>query len=319
MIWILVLKILFGLVLLTAGAERFIVAASALGKKFSVPPIIIGMLLVGFGTSLPECFVAWLAAIKHHPEIGIGSAIGSNITNIGLVLGVSALLVPLRMHSKLLKREFPWLIILGFLILFMLRDQFLTRTDGIILLSLLAVNLFWICYWIPKHDNSDILTSEFRDTPCKQRNMFYISGFIVLGLAAMLYGAELTVVNAEALARFFGVSELVIGLTVVAVGTSLPELAATIISALKHEHDIAIGNVVGSNIFNLLGVIAGPALLAPGRVSKVLYTRDVPFMLALTLVMWLFAFLPPRRGQLGRMTGLVFLLAYVGYLYCLMG
>ena len=315
MIWPLALKVLFGLALLTVGAERFIVGASAFGKKCNIPPIIIGMLLVGFGTSLPECLVAWLAAIKQHPAIGIGSAIGSNITNIGLVLGISALIIPLRMHSRLLKREFPWLVFVGFLVFFMLRDAYFTRADGIALLCLLVVNLFWICYWVPKHDSADILTREFRATTTVHISLFLIAIYIVLGLAAMLYGADLTVVNASRLASYFGVSELVIGLTIIAVGTSLPELAATIISAIKREHDIAVGNVIGSNIFNLLGVMAGPAIIAPGRVSKLLVTRDIPFMLALTLVLWLFAFLPPRRGQVGRLPGLVFLLSYIGYLY----
>jgi cation:H+ antiporter len=317
MISTLLFKIIIGLGLLTVGAERFIVGAASLGKRFSVSPIVIGMLLVGFGTSLPEGFVAWLAAAKGHAQIGMGSAIGSNIANIGLVLGISALLVPLRMHSKLLKREFPWLVMLGFLILFMLRDGVLSRIDGVILLILFALNIFWICYWIPKHESNDIMQSEFQDTPIQKISLFKITVFIAFGLVAMLYGADLTVISASAMAVHFSVSPLVIGLTVVAIGTSLPELAATLISLSKGEHDIAIGNVVGSNIFNLLGVLAGPALLAPGPVAVKLYERDVPFMLALILVMWLLAFLPPKRGTLSRFAGFVFLSSYLAYMYYL--
>ena len=148
--------------------------------------------------------------------------------------------------------------------------------------------------------------------------MYIILLFIVGGVFALGLGADMIVRSSINLANIYKISGYFIGFTVVALGTSLPELAATVISAVKHEHDIAIGNIIGSNIFNLLGVMAGPALLSPGPINKAVVTRDIPFMLALTLVLWLFAFLPPRRGQVGRLPGLVFLLGYVGYLYNLM-
>lgn len=308
-------QLIAGLLLLLLGADRFIVGASRIARMLRLPPLLAGMLLVGFGTSLPEFLVSVSAAWQHHAPLAVGSAIGSNITNIGLVLGFSALLVPLRVHSRLLRREMPWLMFLGWLIFWMLRDGVINRFDGVVLALLLMVNLWWLFYWVPKHARQDPLNKEFTEALPQESHTAVSLFFFVIGFLLLVWGSKWCVAGAVALATHWHVSQLVIGLTVVAVGTSLPELAASVLSAWRGDHDIAVGNVIGSNIFNLLGVMAAPALLSPGLVSKSLFYRDIPVMLLLIALLWLFSCLPPRRGMLGRGSGILLLTVFGLYFY----
>lgn len=309
--WIIV-QIIFGAALLAFGADRFVVASAALARNFKLPSLLVGILLVGFGTSFPELIVSAIAASHHKAQIAIGNVIGSNIANVGLVLGLVALIMPIKVHSRLIKREFPILIIISIVAGVLLWNGYLSRLDGVILLVLLALHIYWISVSIPKSE--DVVIHEIEEQkPARMKTSIAIV-WCVVGLALLFVSSELLVNGAVGAAKLMGISDLVIGLTVVTIGTSLPELAATITSALKKEHDIAIGHVVGSNIFNILAVLAMPALISPGTFSPSVMRRDYPVMMAFTVVLWLATFCLPTKARLGRAVGGIFLLGYIGYL-----
>lgn len=314
--WIIV-QILLGVALLALGADRFISASSALARNFKLPELLVGILLVGFGTSFPELVVSAIASFHDKAQIAIGNVVGSNIANIGLVLGLSALIMPIKVHSRLIKREFPILIIISIFAGILLWNGYLSRLDGIVLLVILVLHIYWIAVTIPKSD--DVLVKEVQEESKKIAKMKTPIAIVwwLIGLGLLFVSSELLVNGAVGAAKLMGISDLVIGLTIVTIGTSLPEFAATIVSALKNEHDIAIGHIVGSNIFNLLAVLAMPALIAPGTFSSSLMRRDYPVMLAYAVLLWLVTFCFPRKGRLGRVVGGVFLLAYIIYLLSL--
>jgi len=315
--WIIV-QIVLGVLLLTLGADRFITGSSALAKNFKLPELLVGILLVGFGTSFPELVVSVIASFHNKAQIAIGNVVGSNIANIGLVLGLSALIMPIKVHSRLIKREFPILIIISIIAGILLWNGYLSRVDGIILLVILILHIYWVSVTIPK--SQDVLVKEVQEHESKKAATMRTSIAIVwwvVGLGLLFVSSELLVNGAVGAAKLMGISDLVIGLTIVTIGTSLPELAATIVSALKNEHDIAIGHVVGSNIFNILAVLAMPALIAPGTFSSSLMRRDYPVMLAYAVALWLVTFCLPRKGHLGRIVGGIFLLGYIIYLVSL--
>ncbi|MGD8910862.1 MAG: calcium/sodium antiporter, partial [Chromatiales bacterium] len=252
-----------GLAVLVWGADRFISGAAALANNLGVSPMMIGLTIVGFGTSAPEVLVSSIAAIDGNPGLAIGNAIGSNIANIGLIIGVTALVTPLSVHSRVLKREYPLMLAITLISLALMWDGTLARIDGLILLTLLAAILAWMVR-SAKMDSSDPISGEFdaeipHDIPTPKAVFWF-----VIGLVSLLLSSRLLVWGAVNVASALGVSDVVIGLTIVAIGTSLPELAASITSALKGEHDIAIGNVIGSNLYNILAVLSLPGLIAPG-------------------------------------------------------
>ncbi|ODN66691.1 MULTISPECIES: calcium/sodium antiporter [Methylophaga] len=309
------LAIISGFVLLIWGADKFIDGAAGIASNLGVAPLIVGLTIVGFGTSAPEMMVSALAAFDGAPALGIGNAIGSNITNIGLVLGITIVIAPLAVHSVTLRREFPVLVFIMFLaLLLLLWDMELNRIDGIILFSGFILTLCGMAWLAVKSAQDDPLKIEFTQEyaqpklPLKKAIIVFF-----IGLIALLAGSKLLVWGATEVAQLLGISDLVIGLTVVAIGTSLPELAACISSALKNEHDIAVGNILGSNIFNLLAVLAMPGLIQPSKVDTLLLTRDFSFMIALTIVLYLFARFC-LKGQLGRPVGLLLLMVYAGYI-----
>ena len=313
------LAIIAGFVALVWGADRFVSGAAAVARNFGVPPLVIGLTVVGFGTSAPEMLVSTVAALADSGGLAIGNALGSNITNIGLVLGVTALIAPLEVHSKILRRELPFLMLTMVVVLALMWDRDLSRVDGAILLAglmLLVGGMVW--EGLRSRGNGvDPLETEFADELPPVMDTKPALFWVVVGLATLLGSARLVVWGAEAVARHFGVPELIIGLTVVAVGTSLPELAASVVSAVKKEHDIAIGNVIGSNMFNLLGVLAWPALLAPGPFEAAAIERDIPVMFAITVLLMIMARGLRIRSRIARLEGGVLLAAYVGYLVLL--
>lgn len=308
-----VTAIVVGFVLLIWGADRFIVGAAALARNLGVQPLMIGLTIVGFGTSAPEILVSLMASIQGNPGLAIGNAIGSNIANIGLILGTTALLVPLTVHSDTLVKEFPLLLGVSFAATLLMLDDELSRVDGLLLLVGLAVALSIVVRIGLARKARDPLEAEYDAEIPRGMSMGSATWQFLLGLAVLLVSSRALVWGAVNIALEFGVSDLVIGLTIVAVGTSLPELAASIAGALKNEHDIAIGNILGSNLYNLLAVLCMPGLIAPSIVPHEVLQRDLPVMLVLTLALFLMAQGLGHQGRINRLEAAVLFAGFVGY------
>ena len=309
------LAIVAGFLLLVWGAERFVLGAASTARSFGVSPLIVGLTIVAFGTSAPELLVSTVAAWEGNPGLAIGNAVGSNITNIALVLGGAALVKPLAVHSQTLRRELPILLLTMVLALVLLLDGELGRGDGLMLLLGLAVMIYWLVM-LGLRSRSDPLTNEFDSEMPKQMPVAMSLMWLVLGMIVLFAGSRILVYGAVDIATRLGVSDLVIGLTIIAIGTSLPELAASIMSAIRNEHDIAIGNVIGSNMFNTLGVMGMPGLLAPGPVDSELLTRDYAVMVGLTLALFVMAYgLRGDHGRINRPEATVLICVYTVYLY----
>lgn len=307
--------IVIGLALLTFGADRFVDGASAIASNLGIPPLLIGLTVVGFATSAPELLVAVTAALNGNPELAIGNAIGSNIANIGLVLGATAIIMPFAVHSRVLTQEFPIMLFAMFGALLLIWDGVLDRADGV-LLSIGLLMVMALSTWLGMHaQHQDRLIAEIESHPIERKKTSTALLFTVLGLAALLYGSDRLVVGAVTIATHFGVSDLIIGLTIVAIGTSLPELAASIVSAYKGEPEIALGNVIGSNMFNILGVVAAPALIAPFAVGPEVLERDIPIMFGLSIALYLVAF--TGRSRINRYVGALMLTAFFSYQFVL--
>ncbi|MBL1320020.1 MAG: calcium/sodium antiporter [Methylophaga sp.] len=308
-----IVAILAGFAILIWGADRFVDGAANIATNFGISPLIVGLTIVGFGTSAPEMLVAALASFDGAPALGIGNALGSNIANIGLVLGITILVSPLAVHSDTLKREFPLLAFIMGLAIFLMWDQHLGYLDGIILFSGFILTLFGMAYLAVKSSKGDPLEREFEEefADAKMTTSQSIVSFLI-GLVALLIGSKSLVWGATGVATLLGVSDLIIGLTIVAIGTSLPELAASVISALKNQHDIAVGNIIGSNMFNILAVLAMPGLIQPSQLDPNILYRDVPVMIGLFVMLYLFARIG-KDGKLGRFAGSTMLVTYIAY------
>jgi cation:H+ antiporter len=315
--WLPILVLIFGFIMLVWSADRFVSGAAAAANNLGVSKMLIGLTVVSLGTSAPEILVALTASLDDLPMLAIGNAIGSNIANIGLVLGITALIRQLPFAPSVLKGELPWLMGTTVIALFCLADFRLDMIDGIILLSGLGYILFRLTR-VPLGTPEgfvDTFEEELDELPEMQTPRALL--WLGTGLIVLLGSAQALVWAASVIAGYLGVSELVIGLTVVAVGTSLPELAATVGSAIKGHPDIAIGNVVGSNILNILAVLAVPALVSPTNLESVVLWRDFGMMFALTMLLVLFAYGIGSRAIITRFEGTVLLLAWVGYNYVL--
>jgi len=308
--------LLVGLVVLVIAADKFIVGTVSIAKKFGISPLLIGLTIVGLGTSAPEILVSAIASWQGNAGLAIGNAIGSNIANIALILGCTALISPLAFKSDLLKRELPILMIVSFACFFMAFDG-LGQVDGVIMLVTLAAFLTWLIRSARKDKNTaasnDPLEQELiaempEDVSDKKAWLFF-----GVGLLGLLLSSRVLVWAAVNIAESFGVSDLVIGLTIVALGTSLPELAASISSVLKNEDDLAVGNVIGSNMYNLLAVYSLPGLIAPGPVAVSVIWRDFPVLLGLTGVLFILGYGVTKAGKISRWEGGGLLLVYCGY------
>ncbi|NQY51713.1 MAG: calcium/sodium antiporter [Piscirickettsiaceae bacterium] len=304
-----IFAIITGFMVLIWGADRFIDGAANIAINFGVPPLIIGLTIVGFGTSTPEILIATLAAIDGVSALGIGNALGSNIINIGMVLGITILIAPLSVGTKTINREFLVLALVMALSLFLLSDLSISYTDGFILLFGFVITLFGMAY-LSIHGNKN---NSFRQEYSQKKIKTYqaIINF-VMGLTTLIIGSKFLVWGAVGIATLLGVSDLIIGLTIVAIGTSLPELVASIMSALKNEHDITIGNILGSNIFNLLAVLSMPGIIHPSTIDLAVIRRDYPFMIVLSIMLYLF-FNIGDKGYMNRPAGLCLLLIYIVY------
>lgn len=312
------LFIIAGLALLIGGADRFVVGAASIARSLDISPLIIGLTIVGVATSAPEVLVGSVAALNGKTSLAIGNAVGSNIANIGLVLGFTALVCPLQVKSLTLRREFLLMCAAIGIATLLLLDNYLSRLDGVILIFCLVAAMWWIIHLAKTSSKSDPLAGEFEQelTHAPPVSIGKSSLLLVIGLALLLGGAELLVRGAVAIAEEFGVSDLVIGLTIVAIGTSLPELAASVMSVIKNEADIAIGNVIGSNLFNMLMVLGVPALIHPAEVSPDVLLRDLPVMILLTLLMGWMVFIF-GRGKFDRIKGGFLFICFIGYQYWL--
>jgi cation:H+ antiporter len=308
---------LIWLVVLSWGADRFVFGASALAKNIGVSPMIIGLTIVAMGSSAPEIMVAATASFNGNTDTAVGNALGSNITNIALVLGLTALLKPLSIASTTLKKEMPVLLLVSLLAVYFLSDYLLLKVEGIILITLFFVVIGGLTWMSFNMEKDDLLQAETENeipsgVPTSRAIMWLVVGMILLPLSAYFM-----VGSAEVIARYFGLSELVIGLTIIAIGTSLPELAACIAGVLKNEDDLALGNIIGSNIFNLLAVLAMPGLIAPGLVDENAATRDSYVMLGLTGLLIIFSFNLKGSRCINRVEGLCLLACFGAYQYVL--
>ena len=308
--------IITGLILLVFGADRFVTGAASIARILGMPPLIIGLTVVGIVTSAPEILVGSVAAIQGKTEIAIGNAIGSNIANIGMVLGISALVMPMVITSRTLRREYRLMFLSAIIAMLLLADQELSRLDSFILILTLAGFMFLIINIARQTAGNDPLISEYKQelttTTSLQRSIL----FLLAGLVLLLGGAELLVRCSILVAEYFGISDLVIGLTIIAVGTSLPELAASIMCVIKKEADIAVGNVIGSNMFNMLAVVGVPGLIHPSGFDDRVLLRDFPVMLGLTLVMGWMVFIH-GAGRFDRIEGTFLLVCFLTYQYLL--
>ena len=306
--------LVIGLVLLIYAADKFVLGAASTAKHMGVSTMLVGLIIVGFGTSAPEMVVSAIASFKGNSGLALGNAVGSNITNIALVLGIGLLIVPMSIKSQTIKREMPILLLVTLLVLFLLMDLKLSFSDGVIMIvSMLIVTGFLTVIGIKgDHDEfSDEIEAEFNlDISLKKAIMLLIFGILVLPIAS-----QLMVIGATDIATEFGVSDMVIGLTIVALGTSLPELAATISSALKKEHDLAIGNIVGSNMFNLLGVIGISGLIREYEFTAHFIQYDYFYMLILTVFLFLASVYFVLKDQfISRVIGGVLVFLYITYM-----
>lgn len=305
--------LIVGLIALVWSADRFVIGASATARILGVSPLVIGILVVGIGTSAPEMLVSAIAAFDGQVGLSVGNALGSNITNIGLILGITALVAPLQVRSKILFREIPLLILVMLVGYLLLRDGELNRPDGLLLLGGFALVILRQL-WEAKHGIDDPLAGEFEAVLEKDLTLRAALVWLLVGFVVLLASARLMVWAAVDIAVALGVSDLVIGLTIVAVGTSLPELAASVAAVRKNEHDIALGNVLGSNLFNLLGVMALPGVIAPGPVDAEVLTRDYPVMIGLSVLLFIVAYSFKGSRRIERWEGGVLVFLYFAYL-----
>ena len=309
-----IIAILAGFGLLIWSADYFVTGASATARNLGVSPLVIGLTIVGFGTSAPEMLVAAFAAQGGNPGLAVGNALGSNITNIALVLGATALLIPLGVHSNILKREYPLLLLATIVATFCLSvDNYLGRLDGLIFSLVLFAMMYWIVHKALKYRDHDPIEDEFAQEIPEHMPMKKAVLILVAGIVVLLISSRLLVWGAVNIAIELGISDLIIGLTIVAIGTSLPELAASIVSARKGEHDIALGNVIGSNMFNTLGVLGVAGLLKPAELAEGVLSRDLPLMFILTLLMFIMAFGFRGHGKITRIEGGILLAIFIGY------
>ena len=307
------LAVAFGLALLVWSAGRFVEGSAAAARHFGMPPLLIGMVIVGFGTSAPEMMVSALAALQGNAGIALGNAYGSNIANIALILGLTSLISPIAVHSQVLRKELPILIAMTALAGWQVRDGEIARSDALVLLAVFCGLMAWTL-WQGMQKKADALGSaveqelESHAMPLRRAVLW-----IVVGLVLLIGSSRLLVGGAVTIARGFGVNDLIIGLTIVAVGTSLPELASSLIAARKGEHDIVLGNVLGSNLFNTLAVVGIAGAIRPLAAGQEVFSRDIPVMAALTLSLFVLGYRFRGPGRINRLEGAALLTVYLAY------
>src|SRR5690554_164744 len=307
------IAVAFGLTLLVWSADRFIEGSAVTARHFGMPPLLIGMVIIGFGTSAPEIVVSALSASQGNPGLALGNAYGSNITNIALILGITALISPIIVSSQVLRKELPILTAVTAIAAWQVWDGEITRIEGIILLVILAALMGWTIYQGMKK-KSDSLASEIeQELEIRTMPIRIAALWLVIGLLLLVVSSRILVWGAVEIALGFGISDLIIGLTVVAIGTSLPELASSVIAARKGEHDIALGNIIGSNLFNTLAVVGIAGVIHPMSVGAEVFSRDMMVMAALTVSLFLFGYGFRGPSRINRFEGAILLSCYIAY------
>lgn len=302
--------IVLGFVGLIWGADKFVFGASVLARNLGVSPLMIGLTIVAFGTSAPEIFSSAVSALNDKPELAVGNALGSNLFNVGVALGVAALISPLKPPESLVKKEIPALLLVTFVTGALFLDLFLGVFDAVVLITITV----YFGYRLFRKKVKTASMPELTDDDLSEISSLQAGAYLVLGLALLVLSAEALVAAATNIAGSLGVSTAIIGLTVVALGTSLPELAASVTCVLKGHHDLAIGNIVGSNILNLLAVLPFPGLFAPGVIEPALLYRDYVGALTLTLLLAYFCYQGVKKGKMiSRLNGAVFISIYLGW------
>jgi cation:H+ antiporter len=309
--------VLVGLILLVYGAERFVYGAAGTANALGVSPLLIGLTILGFGTSAPEILVSATAALNGNPGLGYGNAIGSNIANIALVLGIAALITPLQVDSQILRREFPALLLVSIGTYLLVIDGHISQIDSIILLAGIFLIVGMLAIIATRRNKDDPIDEEFEEEIPHDLTVGRGMLWIAIGLTLLLVSSNVLVWGAVNIAQAIGISDLIIGLTIVAIGTSLPELATSVMSALKKEHELIIGNIIGSNMFNLLAVIGVAGIISPGDFPADALDRDLPIMLALTVVLFIMAYGLRGPGKINRIEGAILLAGFVAYQYIL--
>jgi len=304
-----ILVLIISLVALVYAANYFVSGAVSIAKAMGVSSLVIGLTIVGLGTSAPEILVSGISSLQGNPGLAVGNALGSNIANIGMVLGVTAIIAPIAMPSGIIKRELPVLMVIS-IACYLLAFDGLGQIDGVMMLMTLVVFLGWLIKSSRGSEQADDFSDEF-DSEMTARKAWIV---FVLGLFGLLVSSKLLVWSAVNIAQYFGISDLVIGLSVVAVGTSLPELATSAMAAYRKESAISIGNIIGSNIYNLLAVYSLPGLFAPNVLDQNVLYRDFPVMLFLTGILFVFGYKFFKKiGSISRLEGVMLISFYVGY------
>ena len=311
------LAILIGLPVLLWSAGKFVGGAASVANHFGVSPLLIGMLIIGFGTSAPEIIVSIFAAIQGNSGIALGNAYGSNIANILLILGLTSLISPIAVKSNIIKKEIPVLLGITFFASWQVLDQSVSKDDAFSLLGLFVLLISW-SIWHGMQGSKDKLADEYsEEINASEGTIKTHIVWLLTGLLLLVASSRMLVWGAVEVATFFGVSDTIIGLTVIAIGTSLPELASSLIAVKKGEHDLALGDVIGSNMFNTLAVVGIAGTIQPMAVSADFLYRDVVVMLAATVALFVFCIGFKRQGRLNRIEGGAFIAAYALYTYWL--
>lgn len=309
------LMIVIGLIILVWSADLFVEGAAAVARYLGMSPLLIGMVVIGFGTSAPELSVSALSAWQGNPGIALGNAYGSNITNIALILGVMALISPITVHSQVIRKELPILFLITLFVIAQLYDGQLSRFDAVLELGVFLGVMGWMVRQGMAAKSSDSLASEV-DDELDEHAMSINQAIIwlIAGLILLVISSRILVWGAVSIAQDLGVSDLVIGLTIVAIGTSLPELASSIVAARKGEDDLALGNIIGSNLFNTLAVVGLAGVIHPMAIPAEIIHRDWPLMALLTIALFALGYnRDGTNGQINRLEGGVLLAVYVGY------
>ncbi len=304
-------SIIIGLALLVWSADKFIDGASSIARYYGLSPLLIGMVIIGFGTSTPELVVSILASLQSNSGIAIGNAYGSNISNIALILGVTSILLPISVNSLVIRKELPILLTISLISIFLLIDLELSRIDAIVLLAIFGGLVYWSIRESIRssRDSFAQIVNEKIETSSLKKSYFLLCG----GLLLLIISSRILVFGAVGLAEAFGVPDLIVGLTVVAVGTSLPEFASSIIAAKKGESDLALGNILGSNLFNSLVVVGGAGLISPIQINREVLNRDIGTMFGVTILLFIFCYGYRKQGRINRIEGTIFVNIYFIY------
>ncbi|MBE0435981.1 MAG: calcium/sodium antiporter [Methylomicrobium sp.] len=308
-----VILIIVGLALLVWSADRFVEGAAAVAHFAGMSPLLIGMVIVGFGTSAPEMAVSAISAWHGNPNIALGNGYGSNITNIALILGITAIISPIAVHSQVLRKELPILSAVTLFAAWQIYDNEFTQLDAWLLLAVFGMIMGWTIIQ-GLHKDSDSFEQEMESE--LQANAMTLGRalfWIAVGLVLLIVSSQMLVSGAVTIAQSLGVSDLIIGLTIVAIGTSLPELASSVIAAKKGEHDIALGNIIGSNLFNTTAVVGIAGAIHPMTIPEDILIRDWPVMAALTASLFVLGYSYNGGGKINRIEGGLLLSAYLGY------